>query len=79
MAGMKGSRLRPGLQGLPPPRRQAHASHEPAPPGEPGPAELMSAYARQDAHRGCKARCPRGSGRIWKRCHGAPLTLATAV
>ena len=39
----------------------------------------MSAYARQDAQRGCKARCPRGSGRIWKRCHGAPLTLATAV
>lgn len=39
----------------------------------------MGAYARQDAQRGCNDPYPRGSGRKWKRCHGAPLTLATAV
>lgn len=43
------------------------------------PAELMGAYARQDAQRGCNDPCSCGSGRKWKRCHGAPLTLATAV
>ena len=37
------------------------------------------AYARQDAQRGCNDPCSCGSGRKWKRCHGAPLTLATAV
>lgn len=39
----------------------------------------MGAYARQDAQRGRNGPCPRGSGRKWKRSHGAPLTLATAV
>ena len=43
------------------------------------PAELMGAYARQDTQRGRNDPCPCGSGRKWKRCHGAPLTPATAV
>ncbi len=42
-------------------------------------AELMGAYARQDTQPGCNDPCPRGGGRKWKRCHGAPLTLVTAV
>jgi uncharacterized protein YecA (UPF0149 family) len=34
------------------------------------PAELMTAYARQDAQRGRNDPCPCGSGLEWKRCHG---------
>ena len=34
------------------------------------PAELMSIYARQDAHRGRNEPCTCGSGRKWKHCHG---------
>ncbi|MGB8652031.1 MAG: anaerobic sulfatase maturase [Mycobacteriales bacterium] len=41
------------------------------------PAELMRAYAAEDARRGRNALCTCGSGRKWKRCHGAPaLTLS---
>jgi len=42
------------------------------------PAELMAAYAAQDARRGRNDPCTCGSGRKWKRCHGTPAT-ATAV
>ena len=35
------------------------------------PAELMRAYASDDAARGRNDPCPCGSGRKWKRCHGA--------
>jgi uncharacterized protein YecA (UPF0149 family) len=34
------------------------------------PAELMRAYAAQDARRGRNDPCPCGSGRNWKHCHG---------
>ena len=34
------------------------------------PAELMAVYAAQDSRRGRNDRCPCGSGRKWKRCHG---------
>ena len=42
------------------------------------PAELMAAYAAQDARRGRNDPCTCGSGRKWKRCHCTPAT-ATAV
>jgi len=42
------------------------------------PAELMAAYAAQDARRGRNDPCTCGSRRKWKRCHGIPAT-ATAV
>jgi sulfatase maturation enzyme AslB (radical SAM superfamily) len=42
------------------------------------PAELMAAYAAQDARRGRNDPCTCGSGRKWKRCHGTPAH-ATAV
>lgn len=34
------------------------------------PAELMGAYAAEDAHRGRNEPCTCGSGRKWKHCHG---------
>jgi uncharacterized protein len=36
------------------------------------PSEIMTAYATADARRGRNDPCPCGSGRKWKRCHGAP-------
>jgi uncharacterized protein len=38
--------------------------------GQP-PADLMLTYARDDAKRGRNELCTCGSGRKWKRCHGA--------
>lgn len=38
------------------------------------PADVMRLYAAEDAHRGRNDPCTCGSGRKWKRCHGAPLT-----
>ncbi len=38
------------------------------------PAELMAVYAADDARRGRNAPCTCGSGRKWKRCHGAGAT-----
>jgi serine-type anaerobic sulfatase-maturating enzyme len=38
---------------------------------ERAPAELMSVYAEADALRGRNDPCTCGSGRKWKRCHGA--------
>ncbi len=35
------------------------------------PSELMRSYGAQDARRGRNDPCPCGSGRKWKRCHGA--------
>jgi uncharacterized protein len=35
------------------------------------PADLMAAYAREDAARGRNDPCTCGSGRKWKHCHGA--------
>ena len=35
------------------------------------PADLMVVYAKQDARRGRNEPCTCGSGRKWKRCHGA--------
>ena len=35
------------------------------------PAEIMSHYATEDARRGRNDPCSCGSGRKWKRCHGA--------
>ena len=43
------------------------------------PAELMAIYAAQDSRRGRNDPCSCGSGRKWKRCHGAALTSATPV
>jgi uncharacterized protein len=40
------------------------------------PAELMALYASEDAARGRNDPCPCGSGRKWKRCHGAPVRRA---
>ena len=34
------------------------------------PAELMTAYAKEDAYRGRNEPCTCGSGRKWKHCHG---------
>ena len=36
------------------------------------PAELMDAYAADDARRSRNAQCTCGSGRKWKHCHGGP-------
>lgn len=36
------------------------------------PADVMRVYAAEDAHRGRNDSCSCGSGRKWKRCHGAP-------
>jgi uncharacterized protein len=36
------------------------------------PAAVMQLYAAEDAHRGRNDPCTCGSGRKWKRCHGAP-------
>ncbi|MGE5762477.1 MAG: anaerobic sulfatase maturase [Mycobacterium leprae] len=36
------------------------------------PAELMATYSAEDARRGRNEPCTCGSGRKWKRCHGAP-------
>ena len=36
------------------------------------PAEVMASYAAEDARRGRNEPCTCGSGRKWKRCHGAP-------
>ena len=35
------------------------------------PAEIMGLYATADARRGRNDTCTCGSGRKWKRCHGA--------
>jgi uncharacterized protein len=35
------------------------------------PSEIVAEYARQDARRGRNEPCTCGSGRKWKRCHGA--------
>jgi uncharacterized protein len=35
------------------------------------PAEIMRVYAQEDSRRGRNDPCPCGSGRKWKRCHGA--------
>ena len=79
MAGKKGSRPCPGYQAF---------VHHVAKPvqilsqllrANRAAAELMGAYARQDAQRGCNDPCRCGGGRKWKRCPGAPLALATAV
>jgi len=42
------------------------------------PAELMTAYARQDAQRGRNDPCPCGTGRKWKHCHGAALSRSSS-
>lgn len=39
------------------------------------PAEIMAVYANEDAQRGRNDPCTCGSGRKWKRCHGAGLSL----
>ncbi len=40
------------------------------------PAELMAVYAKQDSRRDRNDLCSCGSGRKWKRCHGAgPLPV----
>jgi uncharacterized protein len=38
------------------------------------PSEISARYAAADAARGRNEPCPCGSGRKWKRCHGAPVT-----
>ena len=40
------------------------------------PAELVGVYAAEDARRGRNDPCTCGSGRKWKRCHGAAASLA---
>ncbi|HSC90229.1 MAG TPA: anaerobic sulfatase maturase [Gaiellaceae bacterium] len=42
------------------------------------PAEITARYAAEDAARGRNEPCPCGSGRKWKRCHGAPVPPAAA-
>jgi uncharacterized protein len=42
------------------------------------PADLMASYAAADARRGRNDPCPCGSGRKWKRCHGAPQGTVAA-
>ena len=37
------------------------------------PSEIMSLYAAEDGKRGRNDPCTCGSGRKWKRCHGAPV------
>ena len=43
------------------------------------PAEIMGVYAAADARRGRNEPCTCGSGRKWKRCHGAEPTLWEAA
>jgi uncharacterized protein len=43
------------------------------------PADLMAVYAAEDAHRPRNDPCSCGSGRKWKRCHGAPESMRTAM
>ena len=43
------------------------------------PAELMVTYAADDASRDRKDPCTCGSGRKWKRCHGATYKPPTTV
>jgi uncharacterized protein len=43
------------------------------------PAEIMALYATEDAKRGRNDPCTCGSGRKWKRCHGAPIAVAAAT
>ena len=37
------------------------------------PAQVMAAYAREDANRARNDPCPCGGGRKWKRCHGTEI------
>jgi uncharacterized protein len=41
------------------------------------PAEVMTTFASADTQRGRNDACPCGSGRKWKRCHGAQLVGVT--
>jgi uncharacterized protein len=43
------------------------------------PADLMATYANADSRRGRNDPCTCGSGRKWKRCHGAPAIAADHV
>jgi len=43
--------------------------------GQP-PARITERYAKADAKRGRNEPCPCGSGRKWKRCHGAALNAS---
>jgi uncharacterized protein len=43
------------------------------------PAEIMRLYASEDAARGRNDPCTCGSGRKWKRCHGAALRATSPV
>jgi uncharacterized protein len=43
------------------------------------PAEIMALYATNDAKRGRNDPCTCGSGRKWKRCHGAPVGTRLAA
>jgi uncharacterized protein len=36
------------------------------------PSQVTDRYAKADAKRGRNESCPCGSGRKWKKCHGAP-------
>ena len=36
------------------------------------PSQVTDRYAKADAERGRNESCPCGSGRKWKKCHGAP-------
>jgi hypothetical protein len=38
------------------------------------PAELMAAYAAEDAERDPHHPCSCGNGAPWSQCHGRPLT-----
>ena len=40
---------------------------------ERAPADVMAAYAREDANRARNDPCPCGGGRKWKRCHGTDI------
>ncbi len=42
------------------------------------PSEIMARVTSEDARRGRNDPCPCGSGRKWKRCHGAPVEVSTA-
>jgi uncharacterized protein len=42
------------------------------------PSEIVQLYAAEDASRGRNDPCTCGSGRKWKRCHGAPLMPAAS-
>ncbi|HSP36487.1 MAG TPA: SEC-C metal-binding domain-containing protein, partial [Frankiaceae bacterium] len=43
------------------------------------PADLMQVYAAEDGRRPRNDPCPCGSGRKWKRCHGAPDNARAAT